>query len=181
MARRSRGWWVLMWTSAAVCLGLLALMVLSIVYYAELFTSDELVHLVVFPGSLHIRLIFGGYPFTGSSGTGSDWHFYWPGGTLFWKRIHHLMWVPRLVWGPGRNRSYWIVCDLPIWIPTLVAAALFAVAWRHRQAGPRPGTCHGCSYDLTGNVSGICPECGRPIDGAAPAGRGLPSPPASTV
>ncbi len=25
-----------------------------------------------------------------------------------------------------------------------------------------PDLCKGCSYNLTGNVSGICPECGRP-------------------
>ena len=24
--------------------------------------------------------------------------------------------------------------------------------------------CSNCGYDLTGNVSGICPECGRPIE-----------------
>ncbi len=26
-----------------------------------------------------------------------------------------------------------------------------------------PGHCHVCAYNLTGNVSGICPECGTPI------------------
>lgn len=26
-----------------------------------------------------------------------------------------------------------------------------------------PMLCKGCGYDLTGNTSGICPECGRPI------------------
>ncbi|MBI4719190.1 MAG: hypothetical protein HY763_15435 [Planctomycetes bacterium] len=30
-----------------------------------------------------------------------------------------------------------------------------------------PSLCKGCSYNLTGNVSGICPECGRPIAPAA--------------
>ncbi|HET6246078.1 MAG TPA: hypothetical protein VFE47_00120 [Tepidisphaeraceae bacterium] len=24
------------------------------------------------------------------------------------------------------------------------------------------GRCHGCRYDLTGNISGVCPECGTP-------------------
>jgi len=35
-----------------------------------------------------------------------------------------------------------------------------------------PMLCRGCGYDLTGNVSGICPECGRPID---PQPQGVPS------
>ena len=26
-----------------------------------------------------------------------------------------------------------------------------------------PRLCTICGYDLTGNVTGICPECGRPI------------------
>ena len=27
--------------------------------------------------------------------------------------------------------------------------------------------CDGCDYDLTGNVSGVCPECGRKVDDQA--------------
>lgn len=27
-----------------------------------------------------------------------------------------------------------------------------------------PTLCRGCSYNLTGNISGICSECGRPMD-----------------
>jgi len=29
---------------------------------------------------------------------------------------------------------------------------------------PRPGVCARCGYDLTGNVSGVCPECGHGVD-----------------
>jgi len=29
---------------------------------------------------------------------------------------------------------------------------------------PMPGCCHNCSYDLTGNISGVCPECGTVIE-----------------
>jgi ABC-type ATPase with predicted acetyltransferase domain len=28
-----------------------------------------------------------------------------------------------------------------------------------------PGHCQKCGYDLTGNVSGRCPECGTAIEG----------------
>ena len=31
--------------------------------------------------------------------------------------------------------------------------------WRRR----RKGSCLKCGYDLTGNVSGLCPECGKPV------------------
>lgn len=32
-----------------------------------------------------------------------------------------------------------------------------------------PNECLNCSYDLTGNVSGVCPECGAAIEDAASA------------
>ena len=36
-----------------------------------------------------------------------------------------------------------------------------ASVWPHKP-GPLPGHCLKCGYNLTGNVSGICPECGTP-------------------
>jgi hypothetical protein len=27
-----------------------------------------------------------------------------------------------------------------------------------------PGHCRGCGYNLAGNRTGVCPECGRPVD-----------------
>lgn len=52
---------------------------------------------------------------------------------------------------------------LPLWLPLAVIVVFVAVlSWRQRSRGLRGG-CIVCSYDLTGNVSGICPECGTPI------------------
>jgi len=28
---------------------------------------------------------------------------------------------------------------------------------------PPPGECHACGYDLTGNETGVCPECGARV------------------
>jgi hypothetical protein len=42
----------------------------------------------------------------------------------------------------------------------LVVAALLPLFRR----GSRPGGCLTCGYDLTGNVSGTCPECGCAIE-----------------
>lgn len=38
----------------------------------------------------------------------------------------------------------------------------FGIMFLRRKGAPR-GHCRACGYDLTGNVSGICPECGKPI------------------
>jgi hypothetical protein len=49
---------------------------------------------------------------------------------------------------------------VPIWIPfALVATVTALLLWRDRRRPP-PGHCQRCGYDLRGNVSGRCPECG---------------------
>jgi hypothetical protein len=62
----------------------------------------------------------------------------------------------------------------PAWFLALVAAALpaaWVLRWRRRRRIRRPGLCRSCGYDLTGNLSGVCPECGT----GAPAAPGAPS------
>jgi len=46
--------------------------------------------------------------------------------------------------------------------PFLVSAALGIVVYKHVRPRLPANCCTRCSYDLTGNVSGICPECGTP-------------------
>lgn len=42
---------------------------------------------------------------------------------------------------------------------------LFAVLLLlNRERQNPPFACRKCAYDLTGNVSGVCPECGMPVD-----------------
>lgn len=45
-----------------------------------------------------------------------------------------------------------------------------AKRWRKEQAEHRRqhGLCLVCGYNLTGNVSGVCPECGAPIHSPTP-------------
>jgi hypothetical protein len=59
-----------------------------------------------------------------------------------------------------------IAIVFPIAVQAAVAAVVpeiwLVIRGRKRSAGDR---CRECSYDLTGNVSGVCPECGSRIDG----------------
>ena len=40
--------------------------------------------------------------------------------------------------------------------------AVTFLLWFRRRRRPLPGQCAKCSYNLTGNTSGVCPECGTP-------------------
>lgn len=52
-----------------------------------------------------------------------------------------------------------------------IALAIWIIPWA-RGASPRARNgCSRCGYDLTGNVSGVCPECGTPIATAVADGR----------
>ena len=51
---------------------------------------------------------------------------------------------------------------IPLAPPLIGLAAVTAFLWYRDRLIP-PGCCKECGYDLTGNVSGICPECGTAI------------------
>jgi len=62
-------------------------------------------------------------------------------------------WLPVLRWG------------VPLWpvpVAVVTASALLFGAAIVRQRRGLAGVCS-CGYDLTGNVSGVCPECGMAI------------------
>jgi len=85
------------------------------------------------------------------------WHFY--------RGAWYLDWRP--TWkSPGRLPE----TDWHIRIPLVILVPLFAIYPTlviHRIARDRRrrkrGLCVACAYDLTGNTSGLCPECGAPI------------------
>ena len=62
---------------------------------------------------------------------------------------------PRFVW--TENGTYLKIPLVAIWVPCAILAA--ALLYRSRQLPPN---CCSCGYNLTGNISGRCPECGRP-------------------
>jgi hypothetical protein len=63
-----------------------------------------------------------------------------------------------------------VVIRFPLWLPVVLFAFLpirafirGPIARRRLRRRRDLGQCMGCGYDLTGNVSGICPECGAAI------------------
>jgi hypothetical protein len=54
--------------------------------------------------------------------------------------------------------SYWLLAA----VFTMTPAAWLIAFFRRRHRSNR-GLCPICGYDLTGNTSGKCPECGQPI------------------
>ena len=66
------------------------------------------------------------------------------------------------VWWPlTHSTSGATLVVVPLWM--LLGLFLVPTAflwWRDRNRRP-PGHCRNCGYDLTGNTSGRCPECGK--------------------
>ena len=67
------------------------------------------------------------------------------------------------------NRRHRLTLVVPLWFVALLTAIAPARAVtryiRQRRRGlDAPRLCRTCSYDLTGNVSGVCPECGTRIE-----------------
>jgi len=65
---------------------------------------------------------------------------------------------------PSGTRNAWNF-TMPLWLIVIafcvLGAMMMAAATRRRP----PGCCVQCGYDLTGNESGRCPECGRDVRG----------------
>ena len=52
----------------------------------------------------------------------------------------------------------------PVWsVFVVVAIPVPVLIWRRWSRRRQPLRCAKCNYNLTGNVSGVCPECGLPI------------------
>lgn len=90
--------------------------------------------------------------------------------TLFYGSLitfHTTISVIALPWIPRRYSRYgWSVAGLfavvlfvLFWIPVLVILD----RRKRRELSRMKGCCVGCGYNLTGNASGICPECGLRI------------------
>lgn len=53
----------------------------------------------------------------------------------------------------------WFIAACLAWLTLFPWMTLLLTRWRVERAGPRH--CPACDYDLAGNTTGICPECGK--------------------
>ena len=77
-----------------------------------------------------------------------------------WKDRFGLSWPESGPWSSGTH--YWSL-EVPLWWLFLIAGIPSAYAWYRDRQSWAPGHCSKCGYNLTGNVSGRCPECGNAI------------------
>lgn len=87
------------------------------------------------------------------------------GARHLWNRLGFVA-ISRPVFGSGTS---YVVISTPDWavVGALSVLPLAGILRRHwiRRIRKRglAGRCVTCGYNLTGNVSGVCPECGSPI------------------
>ena len=74
-------------------------------------------------------------------------------------------WLPTQVWYWDYLHGARRVVLVPLWIPLTVVGTATLIG-RRATRRPPPRYCLNCSYNLTGNVSGTCPECGAKTGGA---------------
>jgi len=145
MARRSTTRTVLKWTGTMLCLLLATLWAVS--HSGYILTYVDRPHGTVFFRKGRICQPFNGITprdYLGPEG----WHVFRRGTLPFaLDDIQLPLWLPMLLVG-GPTGFLWYG-DLTRWI-------------RVRCSTP-PGHCQHCGYNLTGNVSGRCPECGEKI------------------
>jgi len=107
--------------------------------------------------------------------SGNHWGFFQWGAVAFGyhNRVDDFRWDiewnissgPLFLWfeyqpGTPTTASCFII---PLWLPLAMIGFPTILAWRRERPLP-PDHCQKCGYDLTGNVSGVCPECGEDIE-----------------
>jgi hypothetical protein len=70
-----------------------------------------------------------------------------------------MMW-PSIVLNSSRHGNEPESIVVPVWLISAVMTLPWLAVWMRAVQRIQAGSCRSCGYDLTGNVSGRCPECG---------------------
>jgi hypothetical protein len=102
-------------------------------------------------------------------GSLSGWR---PSGRYFYRDSKHRLTIGTNLPGGGKSvKIFWYtVYGMPNWLLTVGLLIYPTIAfirgplrrWSQRRRH-RQGLCTNCGYDLTGNTSGVCPECGHAV------------------
>ncbi len=85
---------------------------------------------------------------------------WWPPRNARWPHHRTLALFSTQHAGGGSVTKTFYRTTVPYWLPFLVVAVPTVALWWSSRPFPR-GHCPACGYDLTGNTSGRCPECGE--------------------
>ncbi len=135
------------WTGVSVCALLITAWLLSRWWWVPFPLNNH--------GSLEDAGIGAGavyYDYESMMGYPSTWPMSFTSKRGFW------LWKPRII-----GSRYVVTVLIPLWIPFLVIAAPTGVLWYRERRSVRHelGLCANCHYNLAGNTSGVCPECGQ--------------------
>lgn len=164
MARRSKTWRALKWGGAAVCVLLASMCGATVHTYRSVCCVNR-------PSGLSVGIVAGDLwivqrPEHAPVATDGNVVFLVPDPLVYFvrKTIHRS--ENPFGWPTVRSGPYLRV-TVPLWIPFLLLAVPTARLWWLDRRRMPPGHCPRCGYDLTGNVSGRCPECGNAALSAA--------------
>lgn len=77
---------------------------------------------------------------------------------IVWARVYYDYWWVAREFTP---HAFFVKSLAALLLPCAIStAAVWWYDWRDRRRIP-PGHCRKCGYDLTGNVTGVCSECGK--------------------
>lgn len=92
--------------------------------------------------------------------------FTWTSEEIGWTGSHWILGTGEVSWwqNSSKNGSKTICAQYPIAFVIAVLGAYTLLSLRRaivrRYKRRKPNECLNCAYDLTGNISGTCPECG---------------------
>ncbi len=72
-----------------------------------------------------------------------------------------IRWLPEIENNPS-SKFYNCTAFIPVWMVAPLVFIPTYLLWRKDRRTPK-GHCKNCGYNLIGNVSGKCSECGQPI------------------
>src|SRR6185369_15931280 len=157
MPRPSRARRILMWTGAGLFIAILACWATSLLYVIVVFPTSNLAAsmdhrgISVLIAKLHPGLV---NPVMDPSRIERNRFNEYPRSWFEWPRIRDHFDFHHRSWDSARDLF------MPFWLLLLLTAIPTAWLWHRDRRRIRPGCCLRCGYDLTGNTSGVCSECG---------------------